>query len=149
MEMAQPHERIWFDPNRAWLVDDAIRVISAVKDLAPMIENPCESYEECRNVARRTGVPFMLDEVIDGPRRFLEAVHDEVMDVASLKMSAIGGLEQTRAIMGLGAANSVSRCGSRITTALVSCWLPSLIWGTRYHAVLCLGFMISSAMSCR
>ncbi len=102
MEMAEPHERVWFDPNRAWLVDDAVRVISAVRDLAPMIENPCESYQECRNVARRTGVPFMLDEVIDGPRRFLEAVRDEVMDVASLKMSAVGGLEQTRVIMCLG-----------------------------------------------
>ena len=45
----------------------------------------------------------MLDEVIDGPRRFLEAVQDEVMDVASLKMSAVGGLEQTRAIISLGA----------------------------------------------
>ena len=101
-EMALPHERIWYDPNRGWSVDDALRVISAVKELAPMIENPCESYEECRNVARRTGVPFMLDEVIDGPRRFLQAVQDEVMDVASLKTSAVGGIEATRTIMTLG-----------------------------------------------
>lgn len=101
-EIALPHERIWYDPNRAWLVDDAIRVISAVRDLSPMIENPCESYEDCRTVARRTGVPFMLDEVIDGPRRFLEAVQDGVMDVASLKTSAVGGIEATRSIMTLG-----------------------------------------------
>ena len=52
-----PHERVWFDPNRAWLVDDAIRIISAVKELAPMIENPCDSYEECRIVAKRTAFP--------------------------------------------------------------------------------------------
>ncbi|MCP5093229.1 MAG: mandelate racemase/muconate lactonizing enzyme family protein, partial [Gammaproteobacteria bacterium] len=64
-EMKLQHERIWYDPNRGWSVDDAIRVILAARNLAPMIENPCESYEECRNVARRTGVPFMLDEVID------------------------------------------------------------------------------------
>jgi len=102
MEIALPHERIWFDPNRGWLVDDAIRVITAVKHLSPMIENPCESYEECRNVARRTGVPFMLDEVLDGPRRFLQGVQEEIMDVASLKMSAVGGLEQTRVIMEFG-----------------------------------------------
>ena len=101
-EMSLPHERIWYDPNRGWSVDDAIRVISAVKDTAPMIENPCESYEECRNVARRTGVPFMLDEVIDGPRRFLEAVHDEILDTASLKTSAVGGIEATRTILSLG-----------------------------------------------
>lgn len=100
-EIARPHERIWYDPNRAWLVDDAIQVISAVRDLAPMIENPCESYEECRSVAQRTGVPIMLDEVLDGPQRFLEAVRDQVLDVASLKTSCVGGIEATRQVMGL------------------------------------------------
>src|SRR5262245_49760360 len=48
LDLLEPHERVWFDPNRAWLVDDAIRVILAVRDLSPMIENPCETYEECR-----------------------------------------------------------------------------------------------------
>lgn len=100
-EMAKPHERLWYDPNRAWLVDDAIRVISAVRDLSPMIENPCETYEECRTVAQRTGVRIMLDEVIDSPRRFAEAVQDQVLDVASLKTSCIGGIEATRQAMGL------------------------------------------------
>lgn len=95
-EMALPHERLWYDPNRAWLVDDAIRVISAVRDLSPMIENPCESYEECRTVAQRTGIPIMLDEVIDSPNRFLQAVQDKVLDVATLKTSNIGGIEATR-----------------------------------------------------
>ncbi|MER9402379.1 mandelate racemase/muconate lactonizing enzyme family protein [Mesorhizobium sp. M0615] len=100
-EIALPHERLWYDPNRAWLVEDAIRVISAVRELSPMIENPCESYEECRAVAQRTGVPIMLDEVIDSPRRFLEAVQDKVLDVASLKTSCIGGIEATRQAMSL------------------------------------------------
>lgn len=99
--MGKPHERLWYDPNRAWLVDDAVRVISAVRDLSPMIENPCETYEECRAVAQRTGVPIMLDEVIDSPRRFVEAVQDNVLDVASLKTSCIGGIEATRQAMGL------------------------------------------------
>lgn len=99
--MALPHERIWYDPNRAWLVDDAIRVIAATADLAPMIENPCETYEECRAVAQRTGCRIMLDEVLDGPQRFLQAVRDQVLDVASIKTSCVGGIEATRRIMGL------------------------------------------------
>lgn len=106
-EMAMPHERIWYDPNRAWLVDDAIRVINAVRHLSPMIENPCETYEECRNVARRTNVPIMLDEVIDSPLRFNEAVLDCVLDVASLKTSCIGGIEATRQAMGLAKIHGV------------------------------------------
>ncbi len=100
-EMALPGERLWYDPNRAWLVDDAVRIVKATADLAPMIENPCESYEECRAVARRTGCRIMLDEALDSPRRFLEAANDGVLDVASLKTSCVGGIEATRAAMGL------------------------------------------------
>jgi len=98
-DMALPNERLWYDPNRAWLVDDAIRVIKATQDLAPMIENPCETYQECRTVAQRTGCRIMLDEVLESPQRFLEAVHDQVLDVASLKTSCVGGIEATRQIM--------------------------------------------------
>ncbi len=100
-DLALPHERVWYDPNRAWLVDDAIRVMRAVANLNPMIENPCETYEECRTVARRTGLSFMLDEALDGPHRFIDAVRDRVLDVASIKTSCVGGIEATRTIMGL------------------------------------------------
>ena len=98
----QPYERVWFDPNRGWLVDDATRIISAVRDLSPMIENPCESYEECRLVAKRTGIPFMLDETIDSTRRFIQAAMDGVMDVASLKLNTFGGLSKLRVLCDLG-----------------------------------------------
>ena len=102
LDLLEPHERVWFDPNRAWLVDDAIRVILAVRDLSPMIENPCETYEECRVVAKRTGVPFMLDEIVDSTRRFIEAIADGVMDVASLKLNTFGGLSKLRLVCDLG-----------------------------------------------
>ena len=105
--LALPHERIWYDPNRAWLVDDAIAVIKATEDLNPMIENPCETYEECRTVAQRTGCRIMLDEVIDSPQRFLEAVNDQVLDVASLKASCVGGIEATRQMMVLAQVTGV------------------------------------------
>ncbi|MEO1192074.1 MAG: mandelate racemase/muconate lactonizing enzyme family protein [Pseudomonadota bacterium] len=100
-EMALPHERLWYDPNRAWLVDDAIRVITATAESAPMIENPCETYEECRTVAQKTGCRIMLDEVLDSPQRFLQAAQDQVLDVASIKTSCIGGIEATRTTMSL------------------------------------------------
>ena len=102
MAIVLPQERVWFDPNRAWLVDDAIRVISAVKELAPMIENPCDSYEECRIVAKRTGVPFMLDESLDSLARFIDAVREGIADVASLKLNSFGGLSKLRLLCDLG-----------------------------------------------
>jgi L-alanine-DL-glutamate epimerase-like enolase superfamily enzyme len=107
MAITLPEERVWFDPNRAWLVEDAIRVISAVKDLSPMIENPCESYEECCIVARRTGVPFMLDESLDTLARFIDSVREGIADVASLKLNSFGGLSKLRMICDLGVALGV------------------------------------------
>ncbi len=106
-ELALPHERIWYDPNRAWLVDDAIRVIKATAHLNPMIENPCETYEECRTVAQRTGCRIMLDEVLDSPQVFAQSIHDQVLDVASLKTSCVGGIEATRQVMGLALIHGV------------------------------------------
>ena len=102
MAIVLPQERVWFDPNRAWLVDDAIRVISAVRELAPMIENPCDSYEECRIVAKRTAVPFMLDESLDTVGRFIDAVREGIADVASLKLNSFGGLSKLRFLCDLG-----------------------------------------------
>src|SRR5688572_7123761 len=102
MAFAQPQERFWFDPNRGWLVNDAIRVISATRDLSPTIENPCESYEERKTVAKRTGATLMLDESIDTSRRFIQAVEDGVMDIASLKLNTLGGLSKVRFLCDLG-----------------------------------------------
>lgn len=100
-EIALPHERFWYDPNRAWLVEDALRVLHATAAANPLIENPCETYEMCRTVAQRTGVRLMLDEVLDSPQRFAQAAGDGVLDVASLKTSCLGGLQATRQTMAL------------------------------------------------
>ncbi len=97
----RPGERAWFDVNRGWLVDEALYVLSSVADLGILIEQPCESYEECRTVSQRTGVAMMLDEVLDGPQSILRAYHDGVIDVAVLKMSDYGGLSMARVLCDL------------------------------------------------
>ena len=94
-------ERVWFDVNRGWLVDEALQVLSAVSDLDILIEQPCETYEECRTVSQRTGVAMMLDEVLDSPQAILRAYHDGVIDVAVLKMSDYGGLSTARVLCDL------------------------------------------------
>jgi L-alanine-DL-glutamate epimerase-like enolase superfamily enzyme len=90
-----------------------------------MIENPCESYEECRLVASRTGVPFMLDETVDSARRFIQAVMDGVMDVASLKLNTFGGLSKLRMLCDLaveqgGPVRVENYCGTGILLAAVT-----------------------------
>ncbi len=89
------------DANTGWRVDDAIRVINAVRDLDVYIEQPCRSYEHCLTIRRRTSLPFILDENITGIESLIRAHGDGAMDVINLKISKVGGLSKARQIRDL------------------------------------------------
>ncbi|MBT8083276.1 MAG: mandelate racemase/muconate lactonizing enzyme family protein [Gammaproteobacteria bacterium] len=89
------------DANTGWRVDDAIRVVNAVRDRDVYIEQPCRSYEHCLTVRRRTSLPFILDENIDGIDALLRGHADGAMDVINLKISKVGGLTRARQIRDL------------------------------------------------
>ena len=121
-ESLQPGERCWFDANRAWTIDHAMRVISRVQHLAPLIEQPCETYEECATVSRRTGLGLMLDESMSSPEAMIRAAHDGVIDVAVLKLAVTGGLIRQKFMAELGVALSIpmrieNYYGTGVTTA--------------------------------
>ncbi len=97
-----PGERCWFDANRAWTVDQAMQVMPLVRDVAPLIEQPCETYAECLAVARHTGMGLMLDEVIEDQESFLRAARDGILNVAVLKMGCTGGISEHRHLAELG-----------------------------------------------
>ena len=102
MQHMRPDERCWFDVNRAWSVGEALRVMSRVRDLNPLIEQPCETYHECKIVSQRSGLGLMLDESLDGYEAMLQAHADGIMDVATLKFNATGGITQHRFLADLG-----------------------------------------------
>jgi len=89
------------DANTGWRVDDAIRVVNAVRDRDVYIEQPCRTYEHCLTVRRRTSLPFILDENIDGIDALLRGHADGAMDVINLKISKVGGLTKARQIRDL------------------------------------------------
>ena len=121
----RPHERCWFDVNRAWRVEQAMQVMTQVRDLNPLIEQPCETYHECKIVAQRTGLGLMLDESLDGYESMLQAYRDGVMDVATLKFNATGGISEQRFLAELGVRLGVPMriedfYGSGLTLAAVT-----------------------------
>lgn len=121
----RPGESCWFDANRAWRVDQALQVMSRVRDLNPLIEQPCETYHECRIVSQRSGLGLMLDESLDGYEAMLQAYRDGVMDVATLKFNATGGITQHRFLAELGVKLGVPMriedfYGSGLTLAAVT-----------------------------
>ncbi|MEE8370953.1 MAG: enolase C-terminal domain-like protein, partial [Sphingomonadales bacterium] len=72
-EVLKPGETLVADANTGWRVDDAARVVNAVSDLDVYIEQPCLSYGHCLATRRRTNLPFILDETIDGVEALMRA----------------------------------------------------------------------------
>lgn len=89
------------DANTGWRVDDAARVVNAVRDRDIYIEQPCKSYEHCLTIRQRTSLPFILDENITGIEALMRGHNDGAMDAINLKISKVGGMTKARQIRDL------------------------------------------------
>lgn len=113
------------DANTGWLMKDAMRVVRGVRDLDVFIEQPCETYEECLSIRRKTDHPFVLDESIYNIPELIRAVNDQAMDVINIKISKLGGLTRAREIrdvcVAMGIAMTIEDTwGGDIITAAIS-----------------------------
>jgi L-alanine-DL-glutamate epimerase-like enolase superfamily enzyme len=124
-EVLSPGETLIADANGGWLKHQAARVAGAIHELDVYLEQPCRGWDECLSIRRRTRLPFILDESIDGVDALLRGHTDSAMDMVNIKVSKLGGL--TRAArardlsveMGLGLIIE-DTCGGDIATAAVA-----------------------------
>lgn len=100
-DVLQSGETLVADANTGWRIDDAARVVKEVRDVDVYIEQPCLTYEHCVSIRRRTTLPFILDENIDGIGSLLRACNDQAMDAINLKISKVGGISKARLIRDL------------------------------------------------
>ena len=84
------------DANCGWLQHEAMRVVSAVRDIGIYLEQPCTSYEECFSIRKHTNHPFILDECMDSINMLMRGYNDNAMDVVNLKINRIGGLTKAK-----------------------------------------------------
>ena len=124
-EVLKPGDVLIADSNTGWTMHEAARVVQAVRDVDVYIEQPCRTYEECLTVRRRTSLPFILDENIDGIGILLRAIADGAMDVINLKISKVGGLTRAREMRDLcisaGVAMTIEDTwGGDIVTAAIA-----------------------------
>jgi L-alanine-DL-glutamate epimerase-like enolase superfamily enzyme len=120
-----PTDILIADSNTGWTLHEAARVVNAVKDVDVYIEQPCFNYEECLATRRRTPLPFVLDENIDGMSILQRAIADNAMDAINLKISKVGGLTKARAMRDLCIANGIAMTiedtwGGDIVTAAIA-----------------------------
>jgi len=101
---------------------DATRVAREVAPLDIMLEQPCSTLEECRNVRQATGLPMKIDESAYDTASLLKAYQLGCMDAVALKLSKFGGLSAMRRARDLCLHLGTKLCiedtwGSDITTA--------------------------------
>jgi cis-L-3-hydroxyproline dehydratase len=118
-------DKLIADANTGWTMHEAMRVVRGVRDIDVYIEQPCETYQECLSISKRTDHPFVLDEVIDGIEPIVRGKNDLAMDVVNIKISKFGGLTraaQARDLcVSLGIAMTIEDSwGGDITTAAIS-----------------------------
>ena len=73
-EILEDSDILVADANTGWQTHEAMKVVNAVADLDVYVEQPCRSYPESLAVRRRTSLPFILDENIDGLEPLLRAM---------------------------------------------------------------------------
>ncbi|WP_343079161.1 mandelate racemase/muconate lactonizing enzyme family protein [Ostreiculturibacter nitratireducens] len=96
--LLKPGEKAMADANQGWRVDNAIRVARATRDLDFILEQPCQTYEECQQVRRMVDIPMKLDECVTGIRAAHRIVEDRGADLVCLKISNLGGLSKARRV---------------------------------------------------
>lgn len=97
----RPGESVKLDANGGWRVDQGLRVARAIGDAPFWLEQPCATYEECRDLRRACGIPMVLDECATDLSVLIRAQEDRVLDAVSLKPARVGGVRQTLAMRDL------------------------------------------------
>jgi len=118
-------ERLLVDANTGWRRDDALRVAQATSGFSYYLEQPCDRYEDCLSVRRRVPQPIKLDESLQSVADVQQALADDAMDIACIKISKLGGLTKSKLARDLCAANGIAMTvedvwGSDIVTAALA-----------------------------
>ncbi len=101
---------------------DAIRVARAVMHLDIMLEQPCQTLENCASVKQSCQLPMKIDESAHDIGSLLQANKLGCMDAVALKLSKFGGLSNMRRARDLCVHLGTRMCiedtwGSDINTA--------------------------------
>ncbi len=123
--LLKPGEKAMADANQGWRVDNAIRVARATADLDYILEQPCQTYEECQQVRRVAQHPMKLDECVTGIQMAQRIVADRGAEICCLKISNLGGLSKARRVRDYLIDNRIpvvaeDTWGGEITSAIVA-----------------------------
>jgi glucarate dehydratase len=139
---AFPKDRIRFDPNAAWSVEQAIRFSQAIEDLNnDYLEDPTFGLNGMRRVRQMTRVPLATNTVVVNFEQLAANVLDTAVDVILLDTTFWGGIRPCIKAAGvcetfqLGVAvHSSGELGVQLATMLhLGAVIPNLSFAADAH----------------
>lgn len=98
-EAIGPEARIRVDANATWDVEGAKRTLAELEELdIELAEQPVSTLEQAAEVAASTAIPIAGDESIASRADAVGAISLGACDLASVKLSKVGGPEEAIAI---------------------------------------------------
>lgn len=101
-------EQALADANQGWHVNEALEVIRATRNVDYILEQPCQTYEECLSLRRVLDKPLKLDECITDMRSAQRLVEDRAAEYVCLKLAKQGGISKTRRMRDFLVDNRIS-----------------------------------------
>ncbi|MEM7564164.1 MAG: enolase C-terminal domain-like protein [Pseudomonadota bacterium] len=125
VSLLQSGEKAFADANQGWHLDEALQVANATRDLDYVMEQPCQTYEECLQLRQRIDTPMKLDECVDSLAMAQRVVADRAAEYVCCKISNLGGLSKARIVRDYLVANRIpiigeDTWGGEITTATLA-----------------------------
>jgi L-alanine-DL-glutamate epimerase-like enolase superfamily enzyme len=114
---------IWVDANQGWDLNTAVRLAGRMADLGvavleqPLAANNIIGY---RDLARRSGLPVVLDESIYTPRDLIQFVRFEAIHGVVIKLCRVSGIFWARQIAEIALAADLLLLGSGLTEGRIS-----------------------------
>ena len=94
-------ESVTFDINRAWQPATALQVLGSVT-ARDWVEQPCETLDQCAQVAAQVPQPIMLDECMHTVQDHLDAWQRRACQGVKVKPNRVGGLTKAKQIIDFG-----------------------------------------------
>lgn len=100
-------EIMLYDVNRGWTRQQALRVMSAVKDLHVMVEQPCETLDDIAAIASRHATVVSVDETLVTLQDATRIARDGLAEVFGIKLNRVGGLTKAARMRDVALAHGI------------------------------------------
>lgn len=100
-ERLGPEARIRVDANGAWTVDEALGVLRLIEPLGiELVEQPVADAAGMTRITEGFAIPIAADETVARVKDAQRAKRDRACDLATVKLSKVGGIGEANGIAG-------------------------------------------------